>query len=265
MRQQTDSLPQMEPATLRGVLPVTNLAARRRDERGQDADEGGLACAIRAEQAHDVTGVEGERDFGQGPSPAEVSRHVGQPNGKPSPGSCRRRRRGILPLRLRQMRERGRHVRPRGIGPHRALPDLGGELHHLAAEGGERDRRQLARHLSARAEILHELPHVGERLARLDLQPLQRGPVTHPDAEAEARARQLVDERGGVRVVVGMARVDVGDARAERDLARPKGERLAEPEPVAEAGADRCPRSLPSRCAARARAWSDDVRPRRPG
>ena len=42
-------------------------------------------------------------------------------------------------------------------------------------------------------------------------------------------------KRRRLRVVMGMARVDVGDAGPERDLARDERERLAEPEAVAEA------------------------------
>ena len=64
-----------------------------------------------------------------------------------------------------------------------------------------------------------------------------RGPVAHPDAEAEAPARQLVDEGGGVGEVVGVPRVDIGDAGAERDGLRDLGDALAEREPVVHARA----------------------------
>src|SRR5690349_11991048 len=77
-----------------------------------------------------------------------------------------------------------------------------------------------------------DLPHVRERLAGHETEPGVGGPVTHADAEAEAPARQLVDDRRRLRPLERDARIDVRDARAERDLARGQGERLAQREPV---------------------------------
>ena len=57
------------------------------------------------------------------------------------------------------------------------------------------------------------------------------------DAEVEAPARELVDQRRRLRVVGGVAHVEVRDRRAERDALRRERERLAEPDPVAEARA----------------------------
>jgi len=61
-----------------------------------------------------------------------------------------------------------------------------------------------------------------------------RRAVTDANAEAEATAGQLVDQRRGLGEVEGVARVDVGDAGADRDRAGREGEGLAEPEAVAE-------------------------------
>ena len=57
------------------------------------------------------------------------------------------------------------------------------------------------------------------------------------DPEPESPARQLVDHRGGLRVVEGVARVNVRDAGAEGDLARRKSQRLAERQTIARARA----------------------------
>src|SRR5207248_2144563 len=83
----------------------------------------------------------------------------------------------------------------------------------------------------------HELADVFQRLADLQPEAPMRRSVAHADAEAEAPARQLVDDRRRLRVLEWMAGVDVGDARAKRDRARRQRERLAEREAVARARA----------------------------
>ena len=63
VRQEPDSVSQLRTARPRRAVAVSHFSARRRDERRQDADEGGFSRAIRAKQAHDVTSVQGERHF----------------------------------------------------------------------------------------------------------------------------------------------------------------------------------------------------------
>ena len=57
---------------------VADRAARRRDERGQHADQRGFAGAVRPEQSEDVAAVDGERHMRDGAAPAEMTRDVGQ-------------------------------------------------------------------------------------------------------------------------------------------------------------------------------------------
>ena len=59
-------------------VAVADDAAGRRHQRGQHADDGGLAGAVGTEQPQNVAGVDGERDARNRPAPAEVTRHVGQ-------------------------------------------------------------------------------------------------------------------------------------------------------------------------------------------
>jgi hypothetical protein len=61
--------------------------------------------------------------------------------------------------------------------------------------------------------------------------------VAHADAEAKAPAAQLVQERRGLREVVRVAGVDVGDAGAELDRLGRQRERFAQRQAVAEARA----------------------------
>src|SRR5207245_11622165 len=88
-----------------------------------------------------------------------------------------------------------------------------------------------------RAHPGHDLPAAAARRAALEPETLVRGTVAHADPESEPAARQLVDDGRGLRVVEGMARVDVGDAGAERDLARGERERLTERQTVTRARA----------------------------
>src|SRR5215831_1863516 len=118
-----------------------------------------------------------------------------------------------------------------------AMCDLARKLHHPAAERGEHDRRQISHLRRGRGYLADELADVVEGAADLEAEPLVRGPVAHAHPEPEPAARQLVDHGGRLRVVEGMARVDVRDAGAERDLARRESQRLAEPQPVARARA----------------------------
>ena len=60
----------------RRLIAVAHLAARRRDQRGEHADERRLARAVRAEQADDVAGARGQRDARHRPAAAEMSRDV---------------------------------------------------------------------------------------------------------------------------------------------------------------------------------------------
>src|SRR4026207_150544 len=78
-----------------------------------------------------------------------------------------------------------------------------------------------------------------------DAEPIVRRAVTDANAEAEATAGQLVDQRRGLGEVEGVARVDVGDAGADRDRAGREGEGLAEPEAGAEARAGEPAEALP--------------------
>src|SRR5262245_16020343 len=133
----------------------------------------------------------------------------------------------IVQRTLRQVPQRGRHVGTGAVGPDRALRDLAGQLDHAPAQGRQNNGRQRADLRSGRGHLVHELLDVVERLAGLEPQALVRGPVAHADPEPESSARQLVDDGRGLRVVEGMARVDVGDAGAERDLAGRLRERLA--------------------------------------
>ena len=57
--------------------------------------------------------------------------------------------------------------------------------------------------------------------------------MTDPDSEAKPAARNLMEEGRGLGEVIRMPGVHVGDAAAERDLARAERDRLAEPEAVA--------------------------------
>src|SRR5438309_741951 len=156
----------------------------------------------------------------------------------------------------RQIRERRPRPRPTrralgvsGAGPPRSTK-RGDELverDHLAAACGGRhedDRPHAGRapRLDAVADVLgaaeqrhvgQQLAHVVQRLARLDAETVVSRPVADADAEAEAAARQLVDDRRRLRPLERVTRVDVGDAGVERDLAGDEGQRLAEREPVA--------------------------------
>ena len=103
--------------------------------------------------------------------------------------------RRIAARRLRQVLQRRRHVRARAVGPHRALRDLGGELHHAPAQRRERERRQPA-HLLV---VAREGRATNFRMSSSGLpgriaETLVRRPVAHADAEPEAPARQLVHD-----------------------------------------------------------------------
>ncbi len=135
------------------------------------------------------------------------------------------------------MAEGDGHMRACGIGPHGPLGDLAREGDHLLPERGEDEGRQRPRLLGAGLKLAHEAAHVFERPARRYLEPGQGRPVAHPDPEAEAAARELVDEGGGMGVVVGMPGVHVGDGRPEGDLVGGEGDGFAESEAVAEARA----------------------------
>src|SRR5207245_6677954 len=76
-----------------------------------------------------------------------------------------------------------------------------------------------------------------QRLADLQPESPRRRSVAPAHTEAEAPAGQLVDDGRRLRILEWMARVDVGDARAERDRAGHQRERLAEREAVARARA----------------------------
>jgi hypothetical protein len=128
-------------------------------------------------------------------------------------------------------------VRPSAVRPHGALRDLAGQLHHAPPERGEHDRRQPADLRRRRGHLPDELPDVVEGFTHLEAEPIVYGPVTHADPEPEPRARQLVDHRGGLRVVERVTRVDVRDAGPERDLTRREGQGLTEGQPVARARA----------------------------
>jgi hypothetical protein len=91
--------------------------------------------------------------------------------------------------------------------------------------------------LLAGLELADEVAHVFQRFACRHLEAGERGAVAHADSEAKAASAELVDEGGGMGIVVGMPRVHIGDGRAERDLRGRERERFAEPEAVAEARA----------------------------
>ncbi len=131
------------------------------------------------------------------------------------------------------MAQRLRHVRPCGVGPHRPLGDLARERDHPASQRGQRDRRQRADLRRIALHLGHELADVVQRIARLEAETLVSRPVADADAEAEAAARQLVDDRRRLRPLERVTRVDVRDAGTERDLMGDEGQRLAEGEPVA--------------------------------
>ena len=145
--------------------------------------------------------------------------------------------RGVVLRRRRETVERGCHVRSRAIRPHDPLRDLPGQLDHAAAERREHDRRKLAHLGRVRAQVGDELPDVLEGLARADSQAGVDRPVTHADPKPEPAVRQLMDERRHLRVLEGVARVDVGDAGSERDLAGRERQRLAQGQTVAGARA----------------------------
>src|SRR5205814_3492661 len=111
------------------------------------------------------------------------------------------------------------------------------ERDHPASQRGQRDRRQRADLRRVALHLGHELAHVVQRLAGLDAETVVGRPVAHTDAEAEAAARQLVDDRRRLGPLERVARVDVGDAGAERDLAGDESQRLAERHAVARARA----------------------------
>src|SRR5882762_10352798 len=139
----------------------------------------------------------------------------------------------IAPRALRQVAQRLRHVRACGVGPHRALGDLARERDHPAPQRGQRERRQRADLRRIALHLGRELAHVVQRPAGLDAETAMSRPVAHADTEAEAAARQLVDDRRRLRPLERVTRVDVGDAGAERDLMRDEGQRLAERHAVA--------------------------------
>jgi len=105
----------------------------------------------------------------------------------------------------------GNNIRPAGEDMHRGQTILTHgtvigpwEIGVLAGLGARRppsrqrrehDRRQRADLRGIAADLVDELPHVLERLARRQPEPLVGGPMAHTDPEAEASARQLVDDR----------------------------------------------------------------------
>ncbi len=126
---------------------------------------------------------------------------------------------------------------PRAVREHHALRDFLGQRDHPVAQRRENDRRQVADPRN-RTQIAHELAHVGEWLALRHADAAHGGFVTHPDAEAEAPIRDLVQERRGAREVGDVAGVDRGDAGAEHDLAGRERDGFAKREIVAEARAE---------------------------
>jgi hypothetical protein len=106
------------------------------------------------------------------------------------------------------------HVGARTVGEHHAVADLFGQLDHPPAQSGQHQRRLLA-HPRHRAKLLDEAAHVGQRLALGDAEPVHGRCVADADAEAEAAARDFVDERRGAGEVGDIAGVDRRDAGAE--------------------------------------------------
>ncbi len=135
------------------------------------------------------------------------------------------------------MAERRGHVGAGAVREDAALGDLGGELDHLEAHGGEDDGREFAGALlGGLADALDELADVGEGLAGLDAEALLDRAVGDADAEVESAAAELVDERGLVREVGRLAEVDGLDGGAEGDAVGGEGDGDREAHGVAEAG-----------------------------
>ena len=81
VREQADSPPQRRAEVARRRVAEPDVAGGGRGERGQDADQRGLAGAVRPEQAEDVAGARGQRDVRERAAPAVVSRNIVQSNG----------------------------------------------------------------------------------------------------------------------------------------------------------------------------------------
>jgi hypothetical protein len=115
--------------------------------------------------------------------------------------------------------------------------DLDREGEHLVPQRGEDDGRQLAGLAGGVPHGGHVGPDVGERLARLDPEPVVHRSVAHADPEAEATSGHLVDERGRLGEVHGVAQVDGLDRGPELHPLGHVGERQAQPDGVTEARA----------------------------
>lgn len=86
-------------------------------------------------------------------------------------------------------------------------------------------------------QVIDECAYITQRLADGETQAIVGRSMADADAKAEAALRPFVDERGGLGIVRGMARIDIDNARPKGDLVRHQGERLAQPHTVAEARA----------------------------
>jgi hypothetical protein len=91
-------------------------------------------------------------------------------------------------------------VRSRGVGEDEAFANFSRQSHHLRAQCGDHDGRQLAnpRH---RAEPLDERPHVAEWPTRHDPGASMHRSVADADAQPKPPAGDLLDERVGLCVV----------------------------------------------------------------
>ena len=143
---------------------------------------------------------------------------------------------GVLPLRRGQSRQRGGQVGARRVGEDHAVADLARQSHHLATQRGHDQGRKWP-HPGHGPQRLDEAPHVAERPPRGEPHALVHGGVAHAHPEAEASARELVDEGGMAGVVGRMPRIEVGDGGPEGDPARGEGQGLAERHGIAEARA----------------------------
>ncbi len=127
-------------------------------------------------------------------------------------------------------------MRARDVREDESVRDLAGQRHHLAAQRGQHQGRQLS-HARGAAEALGEVARVGEGPAGDEPETSVHRLVAHADAEVEAPARELVDQRRMRGVVAGVTRVEVGDRGAEGDALGHQRERFAQAHRVAEARA----------------------------
>src|SRR5262245_22364373 len=109
-------------------------------------------------------------------------------------------------------------MRTRSICPHRSLGNFSSEFHHRFAQRGEDNRRQGIGLRNTAVQVIDELTRIGEWLADLEPKPLVDRAVADADSKTEAAIGQFVDERGALGIIEWMARVEIDDTGAERNL-----------------------------------------------